>query len=464
MPTNTFQTISPIDGSVYLERAFADTKTIEQALSNAKTAQKEWRQTSLADRKKSCQSAVKYLVERADKIGEELTWQMGRPIRYTPFEIKGGFQERANYMIDIAEQALADIPAPPKEGFQRFIRREALGTILVLAPWNYPFLTCVNVIIPALLAGNTVILKHAVETPLCAERYTEAFEAASIPKGVFQHLHITHEQVAQVIADSRIDYVAFTGSVKGGAAIQQAVNKRFITTGLELGGKDPAYVRVDANVDHAIENIVDGAFFNSGQSCCGIERVYVHHSHYDKFVEGFVTLAKTYKLGNPLLADTTLGPMIRTRSATNAQHHIDEAVQKGAKTWIDPKLFPAHQIGTPYMAPQVLTNVDHSMLIMREETFAPVVGIMSVVDDAQAIQLMNDSHYGLTASIWSKDIERAIELGDQLETGTCFLNRCDYLDPALAWTGVKDSGRGCSLSILGYESLTRPKSFHLRLI
>ncbi len=463
MSTNTFQTISPIDGSIYVERPFANTREIEQTLSQAKQTQRAWQQTSLTERKKICQDAVQYMVDRADEIGEEITWQMGRPIRYTPFEIKGGFQERAKYMIEIAEQALADIPAPPKEGFQRFIRREAVGTVLVLAPWNYPYLTCVNVIIPALLAGNTVILKHALQTPLCAERYTQAFEAAGLPKGIFQHLHISHEQVAQVIADQRIDYVAFTGSVKGGAAIQQAVNQRFIATGLELGGKDPAYVRADANLDHAIENIVDGAFFNSGQSCCGIERVYVHQNHFDKFVEGFVDLAKTYQLGNPLLPKTTLGPMVRTSAAANAQLQVVEAIQQGAKTWIDPLSFPTHRANTPYMAPQVLTNVNHSMRIMREETFAPVVGIMSVSNDEEAIQYMNDSRYGLTASIWTKDIEQAIHIGDQLETGTCFMNRCDYLDPTLAWTGVKDSGRGCTLSILGYESLTRPKSFHLRL-
>ncbi len=461
--STTFQTISPIDGSVYVERSWATANEVEQVLAKAKTAQKIWRATSLNERIAVCQKVVDYFLEHADKMGEELTWQMGRPIRYTPYEITKGFQERALHMMNIAPQILADKTVEQVDGFERFIRRDPIGTVLVLAPWNYPYLTSVNVIIPAILAGNTVILKHAQQTPLCAERYAEAFKAAGVPDGVFQYMHITHEQVATVIADSRIDYVAFTGSVKGGQAIQQAVNQRFITAGLELGGKDPAYVRADADLDFAVENLVDGAFFNSGQSCCGIERIYVHESLFDKFVEGFVAMTKTYKLGNPLLEETTLGPMVRTSAANFAQEQIDAAIEQGAKAWIDSTLFSTHKNGTAYMAPQVLTNVNHSMDLMQEESFAPVVGIMSVKNDAEAIRLMNDSAYGLTASVWSKDLETAIAIGNQLETGTCFLNRCDYLDPALAWTGVKNSGKGCTLSALGFDALTRAKSFHLRL-
>ncbi|RMG55907.1 MAG: aldehyde dehydrogenase family protein [Bacteroidetes bacterium] len=459
----TFQTISPIDGSVYVERAWASGPEIEAALSRAEAARKLWRETPLSERMARCERAVDYLVDRADELGRELTWQMGRPIRYTPYEIKGGLQERARHMIKIAPAALAEVGAPPLDGFRRFIRREPLGTVLVLAPWNYPYLTSVNVIIPALLAGNTVILKHAQQTPRVAERYAEAFEAAGMPEGVFQFLHLTHAQVATVIGDRRIDYVAFTGSVGGGEAVQQAIGGRFIATGLELGGKDPAYVRADADLDFAIENLVDGAFFNSGQSCCGIERIYVAASMYEAFVEGFVALTQEYILGNPLEVTTTLGPMVRPSAAELVRRHIAGAVGMGARALIDLGAFPAHREGSPYQAPQVLVDVTHEMEVMREETFGPVVGIMPVRDDAEAIALMNDSRYGLTASIWSRDDEAAIALGGKLETGTCFLNRCDYLDPALAWTGVKDSGRGCTLSPLGFEALTRPKSFHLRL-
>ncbi len=464
MMNDKFQTISPIDGSVFVERAFAIGDEIENALAAAQKARQAWKRSTLAERAAVCRNAVQYFLDHADEIGEELTWQMGRPIRYTPFEIKKGFQERANYMIDIAEQVLADMEVEHSGSFQRFIRREPLGTVFVLAPWNYPYLTSVNVVIPAIMAGNAVILKHAQQTPLCAERYAAAFEAAGLPEGVFQFLHLTHSQSAAVIADERIAHVAFTGSVEGGRAIQQAVSQRFMAAGLELGGKDPAFVRADANLEYAIENLVDGAFFNSGQSCCGIERIYVQESVFEKFVEGFVELTKTYRLGNPLDPDTTLGPMVKASAAIFAQHQIEAAVRLGARALIDPRLFPEHREGTPYMAPQVLVNVTHSMTLMTEETFAPVVGIMPVLDDEEAFHLMNFSRYGLTASIWTQDPEAALHIGERLETGTFFMNRCDYLDPALAWTGVKDSGRGCTLSALGYESLTRPKSFHLKMV
>jgi acyl-CoA reductase-like NAD-dependent aldehyde dehydrogenase len=373
-----------------------------------------------------------------------------------------GFEERARHMAAIAPQALADIHVGEKAGFHRFIRRDPVGTVFVVAPWNYPYLTAVNSIVPAILAGNAVILKHSAQTPLCAERYADAFAAAGLPAGVFQYLHLSHEDTARIIKDARVDFVAFTGSVAGGHAVQEAAASRFIGVGLELGGKDPAYVRPDANLAHAVENLVDGAFFNSGQSCCGIERIYAHEAIYDRFVEGFVELTKKYRLGHPLEADTNLGPMVRASAADFVRGQIGEAVGAGAKALVDPKLFPADKAGTPYLAPQILVGVDHSMSVMRDESFGPVIGIVKVKSDEEAIGLMNDSPYGLTAAIWTSDEEAAIRIGERVETGTWFMNRCDYLDPALAWTGVKDSGRGCTLSRVGYEQLTRPKSFHLR--
>jgi acyl-CoA reductase-like NAD-dependent aldehyde dehydrogenase len=457
------QTISPIDGSLYVERRLATHSEIDAVLTRAAKAQRAWQHVPIAERAAICRRMAAWCVERADVLGEELTRQIGRPIAYSPFELRRGFNERIQHMCDIAEHELADITLEPKENFQRFIRRAPLGTVLVLAPWNYPWLASVNAIVPAILAGNSVVLKIAPQTPLVAERYAEAFTAAGLPDGVFQYLHIDHDQVAEVIADPRIAFVAFTGSVTGGHAVQRAASQRFIATGLELGGKDPAYVRADAQLDATIENLVDGAMFNSGQSCCAIERIYVQQEIYEQFVAGFVELTKQYKLGNPLDSAITLGPLVRTAAANNARAHIADAVQKGARALIDESHFSASQPGTPYLAPQVLVNVDHSMLVMTEETFAPVVGIMPVRDDAAAIRLMNDSRYGLTASIWTADVEAALRIGDQIETGTWYMNRCDYLDPALAWTGVKDSGRGCTLSRLGFEAFTRPKSFHLRL-
>jgi acyl-CoA reductase-like NAD-dependent aldehyde dehydrogenase len=367
------------------------------------------------------------------------------------------------YTVNLAPKALADIiPEDRQDGFKRFVRREPLGVVAVIAPWNYPYLTSVNAIVPALLAGNVVVLKHSHQTPLVADRYAEGFKAAGLPEGVFQHLDISHEDAEKLMADPRVDYVNFTGSVKGGHAVQKAISGKFIVAGLELGGKDPAYVRADADVHNAVENLVDGAFFNSGQCCCGIERIYVHEKVYKEFVDGFVDLTLKYKLGNPTEPDTSLGPMVRTAAADFVRGQIAEAVKKGAKPLIDEKKFPASKPGTPYLAPQVLVDVDHSMAVMTEESFGPVVGIMKVKSDEEALNLMNDSPYGLTASIWTKDAAAAEKLGEDLETGTVFLNRCDYLDPGLPWTGVKDTGRGASLSVVGFEHLTRPKSFHLK--
>ncbi len=454
--------ISPVDGSVYVERAYAPDASVDRALAGAVSAAKEWRDTPLETRATLCLALVDAFKQKAAQHAEELAWQMGRPVRYGQGEVRG-FEERARCMVRLAESALADIEIPDKPGFRRFIRRDPVGVLLTIAPWNYPYLTSVNSVIPALMAGNAVILKHSHQTPLCAERFVEAGREAGLPEGVFQFLHLSREQTTAVIGRKEVGAVAFTGSVSGGVEIEKAAVGRFIPVGLELGGKDPAYVRADANLPHAIENVVDGAFFNSGQSCCGIERVYVHKDVYDAFIEGAVALTKSYVLGNPLDEATTLGPMVRTSAAEFVRGQIAEAVAAGAKPLIDPAGFAENKEGTPYLAPQILVDVNHTMRVMSEESFGPVVGIMKVASDDEAVQLMNDSDFGLTASIWSTDVDAALALGDRIATGTVFLNRCDYLDPELAWTGVKDSGRGCSLSILGYEQLTRPKSFHFRV-
>ena len=459
MAKRTQKTITPVDGSVYAERALASSRSIEQGLDKATKAQKAWKQVPIAERAALCRRMAEWCVARAGELATELSWQMGRPVSQSPGELRRGFHERALYMCEVAEATLRDLEMKPKPDFRRFIRREPLGVVLVVAPWNYPWLTSVNAVVPALLAGNSVILKMAAQTPLVAERYAEAFKAAGLPEGVFQFLHLDHAQVARVIADPRISFVAFTGSVPGGHAVQRAAAGRFIGTGLELGGKDPAYVRADADLKFAVENLVDGAYFNSGQSCCGIERIYVQKPLFKDFVDGFVELTRQYKLGNPLEKETTLGPLVRTQAADSVRAQIRQAVKKGAKALLQLKDQPR----TPYLPPEVLVNVDHGMDVMVEESFGPVVGIQPVKDDAEAIRLMNDSRYGLTASIWTQDADAALRIGERVETGTWFMNRCDYLDPALAWTGVKDSGRGCTLSTLGLETFTRPKSFHLRL-
>ncbi len=457
----TLQCISPVDGSVYVERQTATAEEIQQALSASAAAQKLWKNTAVVERQALCSKAVDAFVAHKAEIAEELTWQMGRPISQTPGEV-GGFEERARHMIEIADTALADLKPEPKDGFTRYIKREPLGVVFIIAPWNFPYLTSVNAIMPALLAGNSVILKHSAQTPLCAERLQQVFTEAGLPEGVFQYLHLNHSDTEAVIQSPLVNYVAFTGSVPGGEMVEHAAAGRFIGVGLELGGKDPAYVRKDANLQHAIETVTDGAMFNSGQSCCGIERVYVDVAIFQEFVDGVAALARHYNLGRPDDADTNLGPLVKASAADFVRGQIDEAVAVGASALIDPSTFSADKMGSPYLAPQVLINVDHSMRVMTEETFGPVIGIMSVSGDEEAVQLMNDSEFGLTAVVFTQDENAAIEIGNQIQTGTWFMNRCDYLDPALAWTGVKNSGRGCTLSTVGFESLTRPKSYHLK--
>jgi acyl-CoA reductase-like NAD-dependent aldehyde dehydrogenase len=453
--------ISPVDGRVVAKRPIASRKAVMAAFAGARAAQWDWAEMPLSERAKLCSKAVDAMLAMKDEIVPELAWSMGRPVRYGAGELRG-FEERARHMIAIAPEALAPLSPAPKEGFDRFITREPLGVVFTIAPWNYPYLTTVNSVIPALMAGNTVVLKHASHTLLVAERFQMAFDRAGLPKGVFQHLVLNHGQTGEIISSGLVNAVRFTGSVEGGRVMERAAAGRFLHVGLELGGKDPAYVRPDANMAHAVENIVDGSFFNSGQSCCGIERIYVHRDVWKPFIDGFISLTKGYVLGNPLEEATTLGPMIKAEAAAFVRKQVASALRAGATAHVDAKMFPMDKKGTPYMAPQVLTNVNHQMSVMRDESFGPVVGIMKVSGDDEAVTLMNDSPYGLTAAIWTEDAGAAKAIGHKIETGTVFMNRCDYLDPALAWTGVKDTGRGVTLSTVGYDMLTRPKSFHLR--
>lgn len=457
----TIETITPIDSSVYASREANTAADIDAALARSEEAQREWSALSLDQRCAAVGKFAEAMVAQSDAIAPELSWQMGRPVSQTPGELRG-FAERADYMIGIAAEALADHRPGTVAGFERHIQRLPLGVVAVLSPWNYPLLTSVNAIVPALVAGNAVILKPSHQTPLVADRYLRAAES-SLPRGLLQALFLDHGNTARLCAHSAVDGVFFTGSVAGGVAVQRALQQKFIPCGLELGGKDPAYVRADADIDFTAGNLVDGAFFNSGQSCCGIERIYVQREVYDEFVEAFVDITKQYRLGNPLEADTNLGPMVKAAAADYVRRQIDEALAGGARALVEENLFPASKPGTPYLAPQVLVDVDHSMSVMKDESFGPVVGIMAVDSDEQAVALMNDSDYGLTASLWTENVKAARTLGAQIATGTVFMNRCDYLDPALAWTGVKDTGRGVTLSALGYDHVTRLKSWHLKL-
>ncbi|MBC2774907.1 aldehyde dehydrogenase family protein [Rhizobium sp. AQ_MP] len=455
------QCISPIDGSVYAERPAMSLEAASEAVARARKAQKAWARRPLEDRIQLVLKGVARLNEMSGEVVPELAHMMGRPVRYGG-EYKG-FNERSNYVAAIAADALAPLVVEASDKFERRIEREPHGVVFVIAPWNYPYMTAINTIAPALMAGNTVVIKHATQTLLVGERMVRAFVEAGVPDDVFINLFLDHATTSALIAAGNFNFINFTGSVEGGRSIERAAAGTFAGLGLELGGKDPGYVMEDADLDAAVDTLMDGATYNSGQCCCGIERVYVHESLYDSFVEKSVAWVSNYKLGNPLDPETSLGPMANKRFAKVVREQIADAVSKGAKALVDPKLFPADD-GGAYIMPQILVNVDHSMTFMKEETFGPAVGIMKVKSDAEALELMNDSPYGLTASLWTQDPERAARIGRDIETGTVFMNRADYLDPALCWTGVKETGKGGSLSVLGFQNLTRPKSYHLKKV
>jgi acyl-CoA reductase-like NAD-dependent aldehyde dehydrogenase len=454
----TIKCISPIDGSIYAERPILSRSEADAAVTRAKIAQRKWNMRPIEERIELVKAGVAAIGAMNEEIVPEIAWQMGRPIRYGG-EF-GGFNERASYMADIAIDALAPIEIENSNNFRRVIKRVPHGLVLVVAPWNYPFMTAINTVAPALIAGNAVMLKHASQTPLVGERLAKAFHSVGIPRDIFQNVFLDHDTTSALISDRAFDFINFTGSVSGGIAMEKAAAGTFTSIGLELGGKDPGYVMEDANLDAAVETLIDGAMFNSGQCCCGIERIYVIESLFEDFIKKAVAVVNQYNLGNPLDPETTIGPMAHIRFANEVRAQTQEAIKDGAKAHIDPCLFPMD--GGAYLMPQILTDVTHDMRIMREESFGPVVGIMSVKNDEEAIKLMNDSDFGLTASLWTEDINRAEAIADRIDTGTAFMNRADYLDPALCWTGCKDTGRGGGLSMIGYHNLTRPKSYHLK--
>jgi len=462
MAQQGFRIDNPYSGEIVAERRFLGAGEVEGTVARAARAQRTWARTPLTERIALCERFCKALEEDGERIAAEITQQMGKPLAQARGEVKTALF-RARHMISIAPQALADEPLPAVPGYVRFVRHEPVGVVLDISAWNYPLLITVNVLVPAVLAGNAVILKHANRTALCGDAFARAFERAGAPENLVTAIDASHDTCAQIIARPEIGYVSFTGSVRGGHEVYREGAKRFIDVGLELGGKDPAYVAPDADLGHAVANIVDGAFYNAGQSCCGIERIYVHASLHDRFVEAALAEIRKYRLGDPLDGATTMGPMAQADAPRKLAAQVEEARAKGGRVLCGGK--PLHDAAGRgrFFDPCLVADANHSMHgLMVEESFGPIVGVQKVADDDEAVRLMNDSPYGLTAAIWTRDQERAFRIGAQIETGTFFMNRCDYLDPLLPWTGVKDTGKGMSLSKYGFLPLTRRKSFHLR--
>ncbi|KAJ3952749.1 hypothetical protein N0V92_010811 [Colletotrichum tropicale] len=463
MSVEVLTTISPTTNEPILTRNGVSQADLDELPNTATKAFESWSKTSLADRQKIVKTALKLLLNLKDDLAQELTVQMGRPIAYTGVEVATAVK-RAEYLLKISDEVLKDTDGEAEKGFKRFIRKVPVGPVLVLFAWNYPYLILVNSLIPALLAGNTVILKPSPQTPTIVERVAKVFEEAGLPSGVLQHFHCgSPTLIESIVRNPKIKLVAFTGSVAGGLAVQQAASDRVVNVGLELGGKDPAYIRGDVDIDWAAAEIVDGAVFNSGQSCCSVERVYVADEIHDAFVEAVQKVLKGYVLGDPFDKGTHVGPVISKRSKETIEAHVQDAVAKGAKDATpENESFANPPPKGNFVKPTLLTGVDHSMTVMTEETFGPVIPVMRVKDDDEAVKLMNDSEFGLTASIWTKDTDRGYEIADQVEAGTVFVNRCDFPSPDLAWTGWKNSGKGQTLSRFGYDQFVKLKSYHLK--
>lgn len=450
--------VNPATGEVFRTIGYTPEAALDALLGRMRIAQRAWRDVPVAQRAAVCQEFVEQFQAISEAVARDITLQMGKPLAQARHEVNT-MLDRARTMIRLAPAALEDDMLPLKEGFHRFIRHEPLGIVLDIPAWNYPLLIAVNVVVPALLAGNAVLVKHSRLTPLCGDAFAQAFAKTSLPPDLVASVHLSHGAVSRLIESRAVDFVSFTGSVEGGREVYRQASAQLLDMGLELGGKDPALVCEDANFDFTIPNLVDGAFYNAGQSCCAIERIYVMRPLYKRFLDAFVAEVEKYKAGNPLDESTTIGPLAQQKTLALLDSQISEARQRGASLLTGGKRLS----GAGYFfEPTVLAGTDHTMSLMMEESFGPVIGIMPIDSEQEGVRLMNDSPYGLTASIWTEDAHRGEQLAHQTDAGTVYLNRCDYLDPELAWTGIKDSGHGCTLSHLAFRYLTRPKSFHLR--
>ena len=457
----TLRVDDPFTGEVAFELPLATEAEAMAAVDRAAAAQRAWAGVPVPERAALVQRFAEALVARREEIAREISRQMGKPLAEARGEV-GTCAARALHMAAIAEQALADERLPEKPGFERFISREPLGVVVDVAPWNYPLLTAVNVVAPAVLAGNAVVLKAASRTPRCAGHFARAFREAGAPEGLVEPLVAGHAVVASVLARPEVALAALTGSNAAGREVHAAAARRLLPVVLELGGKDAAYVADDADLGFAAPNVVEGAFYNAGQSCCGVKRIYVHERVHGAFLEAALAAARGFVPGDPAAEGTTLGPLATPEAPGDMARQVREARARGARVLCGGERASVGGLGR-FFLPTLVEGAPPDAEIVREESFGPVAIVEKVSGDDEAVARANGSRYGLSASVWTRSEGRARALARRLEAGTVFMNRCDFLDPALPWVGWKESGLGLSLSRHGLLALTRPKSHHFRV-
>jgi acyl-CoA reductase-like NAD-dependent aldehyde dehydrogenase len=441
------------------KREYDAAATVEGKLHCVREAQPKWALTPVSERVSALRAALQYFETNREAIAADITASMRKPLAQSRNELNGFFT-RAEFLLNAAESTLAPESLPEADGLLRRIEHVPLGVVFIISAWNYPLMISLNGVLAALLAGNTVLLKHASLTAKIGDHFENAFGNIDVHPGLLRHAFADHLKAGELIQQRQVDHVVFTGSVEGGRTISSHCGGAMLDCHLELGGKDAAYVASDADPVAAAESVVDGCMYNAGQSCCGIERVYVHADVYDAFLEHAKKLIAAYQLGDPTDADTTMGPLADPGAADTMEDQVDQALAAGAeiacggqRTIID---------GATFFSPTLVLNPTADMAIMREENFGPIMPVMKVHDDAEALAHINDCDFGLTAALFTSSVERAERLAAQIEAGTVYMNRCDYLDPALPWTGYKLSGRGSGLSRYAFYELTKRKSIHFK--
>jgi acyl-CoA reductase-like NAD-dependent aldehyde dehydrogenase len=459
MAAATLAIINPATGSVLLRVAADGPREVAERYASARAAQPRWAAMPIRKRIACIERFREQVTVRTETLAQTLTQEVGKPIRQSRNELKG-LIARLDFFIAESARALREekVFADAAQKLDERITHEPLGVVANISAWNYPYFVGSNVFIPALVAGNAVLYKPSEFATLTGRHIADLLHAAGVPEDVFVPV-IGAGPTGAALLRQPIDGVFFTGSYATGAAIAAAAGKRMIKVQLELGGKDPVYVGDDVDVQATAAAIADGAFYNTGQSCCSVERVYVHEAIHDAFVDAFVAEVKSYRVGDPMDEATYIGAITRRAQLDVLRRQVADARRKGASVLTGGS---AIKRKGNWFAPTVLTDVDHSMLVMREESFGPIIGIQAVADDAAAVELMNDTDYGLTAGVYTSDAARARRILSRVHAGSVYWNCCDRVSPRLPWSGVKHSGMGLTLGTMGIQTFTRPKAWHLR--